>query len=418
MTPTTIDTPVIIVGAGPAGVGTSIYLSMAGIPHVIIEKETFPRDKVCGDAISGKSAHVLRKANPQWLQEVYQQPEHFTPSRGIIFVAPNGKPLRIPYGDPLREGELAPGFTSPRLVFDDFLFRKINRQYATIFEGATLKTIDKKPNEVSVCFEKEGTEYVVKAPVIVACDGDKSWVRKKIINDDAAEKAYSVGLRAYYQGVTGLDEKGYIELHFLPEVLPGYFWIFPLPNGRANVGVGILSSVLRKKKINLREQMLRAIEQNPTISHRFANARLENKIQGWGLPMGMKRESLSGDNYLLCGDAARLIDPFSGEGIGNALYSGMLAGEALARCAPQQDFSAARLKQEYDDILYRRLGDELRISATLQRLCRFPWLFNMVVNKAEKSPSLSNMISSMFTDLDLREQLRKPSFYAKILLNR
>ncbi|HTN47462.1 MAG TPA: geranylgeranyl reductase family protein [Flavipsychrobacter sp.] len=413
-----IETPVVIIGAGPAGVGTSIYLTLAGIKHVIIEKETFPRDKVCGDAISGKSAHVLRKANPAWLHEVYQQPEGFTPSRGIIFVAPNGKPLYIPYGDHLKPGELAPGFTSPRMIFDNFLFDKIDRNFATVYQHASVKAITKQQGEVTVEFMKDGQSYVVKSPVIVACDGDKGIVRKKFINDNASEKSYSVGLRAYYKNVGGLDPNGYIELHFLPEILPGYFWIFPLPNGMANVGVGILSERLRRKKINLREQMLKAIESNPSISHRFKGATLEGKVQGWGLPMGMKRESISGDNYILCGDAASLIDPFSGEGIGNALYSGMLAGEALSRCIPKNDFSAATLKTEYDDILYRRLGDEMRISATLQRLCRYPWLFNMVVNKANKSPSLSNMISGMFTDLDLREQLRKPSFYAKILLNK
>ncbi len=413
-----IETSVIIIGSGPAGVGTSIYLSLAGIKHVIIEKETFPRDKVCGDAISGKSAHVLRKANPQWLQEVFQQPHNFTPSNGIVFVAPNGKPMRVPFGEHLKEGELAPGFTSPRLVFDNFLFSKIDRNYATVFEGAVIHSLEKNSNGVTVAFKNHEQDYVVKAPLIVACDGDKSKVRKAFVNDDISDKSYSVGLRAYYKNVEGLDKNGYIELHFLKEVLPGYFWIFPLPNGMANVGVGLLSSVVRANKINLREQMLKAIEQNPTISHRFKNASLEGKIQGWGLPMGMSRQSISGDNYMLCGDAARLIDPFSGEGIGNALYSGMLAGEAIARCLPKNDFSAATLKLEYDDTLYRRLGDELKISATLQRLSRYPWLFNAVVNKATKSPSLSNMISGMFTDLDLRQQLRKPSFYFKILFNK
>ena len=76
------------------------------------------------------------------------------------------------------------------------------------------------------------------------------------------------------------------------------------------------------------------------------------------------------------------------------------------------------MKQEYDTVLYKRIGDELKIGATMQRLCRYPWLFNFVVNKAEKSPSLSKTISCMFTDLDLRDQLRKPSFYFKILFNR
>ena len=413
-----LETKAIIIGAGPAGAGTSIYLTQAGIPHVIIEKETFPRDKVCGDACSGKTAFVLRKANPGWLQEIFSNEQEFTPSHGIIFVAPNAKALNIPFNPNRRPGEQAPGFTTPRLTFDNFLFEKLPSQYATVFQHATVKSIERKNGIVTVTFVKDGKMSEVTAPVIVGADGDKSIVRKNFINDNTNEKAYAVGLRAYYEGVTGLDTNNFIELHFLPEMLPGYFWIFPLPHGRVNVGVGILSQRIRSKKINLREQMLNAIKNNPNIKHRFANAKLIDKIQGWGLPMGMERTSVSGDNYILTGDAASLIDPFSGEGIGNALYSGMLAAFAIEKAVQANDCSAAFLKEAYDDVLYRRIGDELKISTTLQRLCRFPWLFNFVVNKANRSPTLSQTISSMFTDLDLRDQLRKPSFYAKILLNR
>jgi flavin-dependent dehydrogenase len=121
---------------------------------------------------------------------------------------------------------------------------------------------------------------------------------------------------------------------------------------------------------------------------------------------------------MLTGDAGCLIDPFSGEGIGNALYSGMLAAMAIKEAKEQNNYSAAFLKVAYDDVLYKRLGDELKISATLQRLCKYPWLFNFVVNKAYKSKSLRETISCMFTDMDLREQLSKPSFYFKILLNK
>jgi len=413
-----LETSVIIIGAGPAGAGTSIYLSQAGIPHIIIEKDTFPRDKVCGDACSGKTAFVLRKANPEWLQEIFRGTEKFTPSRGIVFVAPNGKALDIPYSPNLLPGEEAPGFTTPRLIFDNFLFEKLDKKYATIFQKSSIKTMDREKGKVTVIFTSGADTYEVTAPLIVGADGDKSAVRKKFVNEDASTKAYAVGLRAYYTGVTGMHEKNFIELHFLPELLPGYFWIFPLPNGMTNVGVGILSDQVRKKKINLREQMLSAIKNNPNIRHRFENATLVDKIQGWGLPMCVEQQSISGDNYLLTGDAGALIDPFSGEGIGNALYSGMLAAYAIEKALQEKNYTHAFLKEAYDDVLYKRIGDELKISATLQRLCRFPWLFNFVVNKAKKSPSLSKTISSMFADLDMRDQLRKPSFYFKILFNR
>jgi geranylgeranyl reductase family protein len=418
MTPEKLSTKAIIIGAGPAGAGTSMYLTQAGIPHVIIEKETFPRDKVCGDACSGKTAFVLRKLNPEWLQEIFQQAEHFTPSHGIVFVAPNGKPLSIPYNPHRVPEEQAPGFTTPRLVFDNFLFEKLPSPHTTIFQQATIKKMERHKDGVTILFSQNGKDYEATAPLLVGADGDKSIVRKQLLDTHSSPKAYAIGLRAYYTGVTEMHEENFIELHFLPELLPGYFWIFPLPNGQVNVGVGILSELVRKKKINIRERMLHAIENNPNISHRFKNAKLVDKIQGWGLPMGMERIPVSGDNFLLTGDAASLIDPFSGEGIGNALYSGMLAAYAIDNAVKANRFDKAYLKEQYDDVLYKRIGDELRLSATLQRLCRFPWLFNFIVNKANSSPSLSKTISSMFTDLDLRDQLRKPSFYAKILFNR
>jgi flavin-dependent dehydrogenase len=236
--------------------------------------------------------------------------------------------------------------------------------------------------------------------------------------DEASPKTSAVGLRAYYTGVKGLNQDGLIELHFLNELLPGYLWIFPLAGGRANVGVGMLSKDVRDQKINLRERMLHAIATNPGIRDRFSEAVLDGKILGWGLPMGTDRTSVSGDGYILTGDAAHLIDPFSGEGIGNALYSGMKAAGAIEACMEASDFSGAFLKTAYDDLLYKRLLGELKTSAVLQRLSRYPALFNFVINKANRSPTLKSTISGMFTDLDLRSKLRKPSFYLKMLFNR
>lgn len=414
----TVHTSAIIIGAGPAGAGTSFFLSKYGIPHVVIEKEIFPRDKVCGDACSGKTALVINRANSEWLDEILADAQTFTPSWGIKFVAPNGKDLDIPFNPNRKPETKAPGFTVSRLVLDHHLFRKMASPHCTIFQDATATSVEEHGNGVVVRMKQGGDEYEISAPVIVGADGDKGMVRRQLLSDHSSPKSYAVGLRGYYKGVTGMHAENFIELHFLPEMLPGYLWIFPLPNGMANVGVGILSERIREKKINLREQMLHAIRTNPQIAPRFAHAQLEGKIQGWGLPLCMERMPLSGTRFLLAGDAGSLIDPFSGEGIGNALYSGMLAAVAIKEATEKNDFSAATLKTLYDDVLYKRLGDELKISATLQRLCKYPWLFNFVVNKAYKSPSLRNMISSMFTDMDLREQLSKPSFYFKILLNK
>jgi menaquinone-9 beta-reductase len=413
-----LETSVIIIGAGPAGAGSSFFLSKYGIPHIIIDKETFPRDKVCGDACSGKTALVINRANPEWLSEILSDTQTFMPSWGITFVAPNGKPLDIPFTTKRTSATRAPGFTAPRMVFDNFLFSKIASSFASVYQGAAVTDMGKEGDRVVVQMQYNNEKFTITAPVIIGADGDKSMVRKKFLSEHTAAKTSAIGLRAYYEGVTGMHQENFIELHFLKEVLPGYLWIFPLPNGQVNVGVGVLSERIRDKKINLRQQMLDAISHNPQIAPRFANARLVGSIQGWGLPLAMHRQPMSGDNFVLVGDAASLVDPFSGEGIGNALYSGMLAAAAIKDAVAQNDFTGRFFSSAYDDVLYKRLGDEFRISTIMQKLCNYPRLFNLVVNKAYKSESLRNTISSMFTDMDLRAQLSKPSFYLKILMNR
>ncbi len=414
-----LQTTAVIIGAGPAGAATSIFLTKAGIPHIILEKETFPRDKVCGDGCSGKSVFVLRKADPAWLDELLIGPAAFTSSYGISFFAPNANRMDVPMGPGYRPGEKAPGFTAPRLHFDNFLFGKLPSPYATIYQDVAVQQITRLANgEMQVTAMHEGKQLEINAKLVVGADGDKGIVRKTLLQEHTSPKTHAVGLRAYYEGVTDMHGENFLELHFMPEMLPGYFWIFPLPNGQMNVGIGIPADVVRHKKLNIRQMMLDVIENNPNIRQRFANAKLQGKIQGWGLPMATEKLPVSGAGFLLTGDAASLIDPFTGEGIGNALYSGMLAAEAIQKAVTADDYSAEFIRQAYDNELYRRVWDELRISTVLQRLCRYPWLFNFVVNKARKSPSLQQTISGMFANLDLRDQLRKPSFYLKILMNK
>lgn len=413
-----LNTDVIVVGAGPAGAGTSFFLSKHGIAHVVIDKETFPRDKVCGDACSGKTVLVIERANPEWLSEILGDAGQYMASWGMSFVAANGKKVDIPFRPKeMRDGS-APGFTATRVRFDNFLFNKIPSPYNKVFQAASIQDIKRNDDHVSVQMSCDGTDYEICAKVIVGCDGDKSIIRRHFFKNDTTTKSDAVGLRAYFEGVEGIQEDNFLEVHFLKEMLPGYFWIFPLPGGMANVGVGILSETVRKKKINLREQMMHAIENNPALAQRFKNAKLIDKIHGWGLPLAGNELTLSTDNVLLAGDAASLVDPFSGEGIGNAMYSGMMAAHAINTALRAGDFSAAFFREHYDSVVNRRLGEEFKVSGTLQQLCKYPWIFNMVVNKAQKSKTLRESIGSMFYDMQLREQVKKPSFYLKILFNR
>lgn len=408
---------IVIIGAGPAGCSTSLFLAKHKIPHTIIDKAVFPRDKVCGDALSGKVVYVMKQLNNSMIYDYNSNPGQFLPSWGVKFVAPNGKSIDIPFKSDISKETHAPGFISKRMDFDASLFNQLDKEYATIIEGAEVKEVVQHSGGIDIEYVKDNLTHTLQnIKLVVGAEGDRSIVAKKLASIKKENDHYCAGIRAYYSGVTGLHDQNFIELHFLEELLPGYFWIFPLPNGQANVGAGMLSSSVSAKNVNLKKDMLRAIANNPKIKHRFANAELVSPIQGWGLPLGSKKRIISGDNFLLTGDAASLIDPFTGEGIGNAMYSGMLAAAHIKNCIAQNNFTAT-FNQAYDAAFYDRQWDELKLSHTMQKLCKYPWLFNFVVNKAHKNKALRETISCMFEDLDLRAKLRNPLFYVKLLIN-
>jgi geranylgeranyl reductase family protein len=408
---------IVIVGAGPAGCATSLFLSKLKIPHTVIEKNSFPRDKVCGDALSGKVVQVLKQLDPSLIQHFQNKPNAFLPSWGVQFVAPNGKSIDIPFKKDMQNEPHAPGFISKRMDFDATLFSWLDTTYATVLTETTLIDITNESDGHAITIQhKNELKQITGVKMLVGADGDRSIVGKKLIGRKKENKHYCAGIRAYYSGVTGLHEQNFIELHFLKDLLPGYLWIFPLPNGQANVGAGMLSASISAKKINLKESMLKAIENNPALKARFKNAELQGKIEGWGLPLGSKKRPLSGDHFLLTGDAGSLIDPFTGEGIGNAMYSGMLAAKHIQKCIEKNSFKAA-FNEQYDHAFYERQWEELKLSHTMQKMVKFPWLFNFVVNKAHKNKLLRETISCMFEDLDMRAKLRNPLFYLKLIGN-
>lgn len=402
--------PIIIIGAGPAGSTTALALAKKGISCLLLDQSEFPRDKVCGDALSGKVLLTLKRIDPLLVDGLATQ-EHTLDSHGVTFVAPNGKVLKVPFRREENK-EKPPGYISRRYDFDNWLFNN----------AKNAKGVQTKLNVRIEKFRRDGKDWIIsdkdekhvyRTSLLIAADGAHSRFAKEVGGIQMEDEHYCAGLRAYYKGVKDLDPNGYIELHFVKDFLPGYFWIFPLPNGYANVGVGMRSDVVSKKKVNLKEDMLRLIREYEPIRSRFEGAELEGPIRGYGLPLGSKKRPLSGDGFILLGDAGSLIDPFTGEGIGNAMISGLKAAETIE--ALNGNYSAAAL-QMYDESVYKRLWPELSLSKKMQELVKYPWLFNLVVNKAVRSKTLRETISCMFEDIDLRGRLKDPKFYLKVLM--
>jgi len=414
------QTDVCIIGAGPGGSTAALHLAKAGINCTLLDKAVFPRDKICGDALSGKVVSELRRIDENLLPALHKNTQAL-PSGGIHFIAPNEQWLSIPFtstGSATThlslpdEQESAPGYLMRRVDFDSFLTDQVQQSACIDFRQATEVTDYQKTEYGWQLTTNQRT--TLQTRLLIVANGAQSNFTRHVAGISQEPRHYCAGLRAYYQGVEGLDANGFIELHFLKPFLPGYFWIFPLANGAANVGVGMLSEAVSQRKIHLKNSMLDLIKTHPTLRHRFVNARLTGDIRGYGLPLGSKRHQLSGDGYLLTGDAGHLIDPFTGEGISNAMISGRWAAHQAVKSLGAGDYSA-RFLAGYDFAVYRRLGSELKISTRLQQLLAYPALFNMVVNRANRNPALKQLLSSMFNDIDLRTSLRNPAFYAKLL---
>lgn len=399
---------VVIVGAGPSGCACAFMLRNSGLRVAILDKSKFPRDKICGDALSADVINQLQLMDETLLSDFHRY-ERKQPSDGVRFFAPNGQCLDISFTSKIRSSSA--GYISKRIDFDDFLFQKLKDcSQIDVFENQKVMAVQSSKKGIDLKTETD----IFKAKMVLGADGAHSIINKSLGNNTLDKNHHCAGLRQYYQNVTGFTGKGSIELHFYKDILPGYFWIFPLPNNQANVGLGMLSSEISKRNVNLKKELEDIIHKHPNIKNRFRDATALESVKGFGLPIGSKKKQLSGDRILLLGDAANLIDPFTGEGIGNAIRSGRVAAKHLIAAFAKSRFDA-KFNKRYDQEIYKRMWNELRIGRGLQRLLKYPRLFNAVVKRANRNPSLKLLLSSMLDDVNLKRELTKPSFYFKLI---
>jgi flavin-dependent dehydrogenase len=190
-----------------------------------------------------------------------------------------------------------------------------------------------------------------------------------------------------------------------------------MPDGSANVGLGMLSSDVRATKANLRDILQKAIRDMPELASRFNNAEAMTKPEGYGLPLGSYRATLSGDGFLLTGDAASLIDPLTGEGVGNALYSGWLAAEAVAEATKHNRRDAAFFQVHYDKRIDRTIAPDLRNMYRLSRIFSSPRLLNYILGRIASRPFLQEALNASYDSALLKKYLRNPFFFPRLVWN-
>lgn len=417
---------VIVVGGGPAGSAAASYLAMENKKVLLLEKGSWPRDKVCGDAVGGKSlSHVAALG----VKPRLEKNPHFKVT-SIIFGAPNGIPVNIPLPKEKEEKQAA-GYSLPRVIFDRLLFERatelVREAGGFVAQSCNVKTIihndgDGDDRVFSGVSTNLGDFF---APMVIGAAGYTCPVARAVVKETYSEELmnrehYCGGWREYWTEVEGCNvDEGAIEIHFL-KGSSGYLWLFPVGNGVVNVGIGMVLSELDKQKQKLRNMQADLISNHPVFKKRFSAAKMqEGSGKGWQLPFGSPRENNDlqprrafANGVLLIGDSASLVDPFSGEGIGNALYSAKVAADSILKYGEITITSG----REYQDAIWDELGDELTNSLKLQKLSRKTFLMNWALKKAAKKPKIQKLFTDMIASKEAQGNLHSKWYLLRTFL--
>jgi geranylgeranyl reductase family protein len=404
MQPDNQDCDVVVVGAGPGGSACATALAQRGIRTLVLEKKRFPRDKTCGDGLGSRI--------PSALAELGIDPaicDRFQSIRGLLLTSPSGIDFHGAFTpDVGRDGVV---YVAPRLELDQLLRSHAEACGAEIREGIEVTGLLTSGADVEgVAYRTtQGGHHSVRARVVVGADGEHSVVRRDLgIELPKARRAFAV--RAYYEGIEGLQEE--IELHYDRRFFPAYFWVFPVGEGRANVGCGAFDFWSGKQRINLPQAMQQFIAEHPAARTRFRNARRVSPVRGWPLSMGNLARRCQAGRALLVGDAAAFINPLTGEGIHNAMQSGLIAAEVIAGALSKGHH---RL-DEYQRRWQTCFREEFRYSYLIRvALGRFPWLLDRIARKARSDETVATTMACAITGAISPKQLLRPGFLARLL---
>jgi len=373
----TVD--VLVVGGGPAGSAAAITAARAGRSVLLVDKASFPRDKCCGD---GLTTLALRLGEQLGLDPT--PIAGWQPVDDAVIHGPSGHSVRFPL--PRGDGRYA--VIVPRREYDAALLHLARATGAEVAEGHAVTGVIL--DDVGATVDVEGLG-MVRAATVVAADGMWSSIRRFLGLSTDDDRGQWHAFRQYVSDVG----PGAADLHvwFEPDMLPGYAWSFPLPDGRANVGFGILRG--GPVAVGDTGQIWDGLMDRPSIRTVLGNqARPEDRRTAWPIPAKVDRAVLDHGPVLFVGDAAAATDALTGEGIGQALLTGILAAEAVVGGG-----STTEVATSYRRAVRRELVADHRMSMALQRVLARPIGARAAVRLAGLSPwTRRNFARWMFED--------------------
>jgi geranylgeranyl reductase family protein len=401
-----VDFDVVVVGAGPAGASAATHIARSGFKVALIDQNTFPRDKVCGDFVGPVALLELQSlgvVNSPGYQEtnIIHSASVFLDGKQLINSLIPEVPNLPSYGRVVQRKQL-----------DAWIVATAQAAGAQLIESYRVKRFITGLDDVTVYGEQRGQERTLHARLLIGADGSSSLVARQMHKHNPSSQDRIIAVRTYYEGVTGPPDQA--DLYFSSESFPGYYWLFPTGEKTANVGIGMLHETLPTAKERLPELLERLIKIDPAFGERLQQAHRTSKVSGWPLSTYNPASPLAADRVLLVGDAAGLINPLNGEGIQYALLSGRWAAETVVEADRQDDYSMKAL-EAYTQHVRSELSYDMALASLIVELIRNRsmnpiWMqaLRVIVSRARANPAYADVTGGVLAGLVPARQVIQP----------
>ncbi len=392
---------VIVVGAGPAGSAAAYHMATAGLDVLLLEKTSFPREKVCGDGLTPRAVKALTTMGVP-----IDESEGWLRNKGLRIVGGGG---RIELAWP--ELSSFPGFGTvrTRADFDQILARHAVKAGVRLRENVTVTgaTVDERTGRVTgVTARATGNSASeppadLRARVVVAADGNSSRLSVSLGLHKRDDRPLGVAVRTYYQSPRTNDDylEAWLDLWDGKDLLPGYGWIFGMGDGTSNVGLGLLNTSEAFGHIDYRSLLRRWLAAMPA-EWGFREENRTEPIRGAALPMGFNRTPHYTRGLVLVGDAGGMVNPFNGEGIAYAMESGELAARSVVQALGRPTAAGTeRVLQGYPVALKQNYGGYYTLGRTFVKLIGNPSFMKFATRHGIKSPAVMRMTMKLLGNL-------------------
>jgi flavin-dependent dehydrogenase len=396
------DAEVIVVGGGPAGSVTALLLARAGHSVLLLDKARFPRHKACSEYINAGGVAALAELG--LLDEAIAAGAHRLTEMRIH--SPDGRQFAARF-DRASAGRYALGLSRYRL--DAMLLDAARASGVTVMERTHVRNVACRPNApAAVEASREGMSICLHAPLIVGADGHHSCVTRSLGLDQSWRWPRRMGLVAHYRQVAGNDHGG--DLYVSPD---GYAGLAPLENGLTNIAVVVPESCVKQRVGSIEELFEERLTALPELRSRLEDAVRVGDVRGIGR-LGRRVSQPTGGGYVLVGDAAAFLDPFTGDGIYEALRGAQLAAPVISRALRGGDVSARAL-EPYRLERRRVFTMKRQLCWVVQGFVHTPAAMNYVTHRLERREAIGLELAAALGNFRPAHTALTPRFLARLL---